>query len=80
MDLEEKAGRLEEADQQFRAFAAPLSGLACRALEFDTSSFNYRSRRSDQAGLKARIQEICATRVRYGYRRVQVLLGARAGR
>lgn len=47
---------------------------ACRTLELDTSTFHYRSRRSDQAGLRARIQEICATRVRYGYRRVQVLL------
>lgn len=34
----------------------------------------YRSRRPDQAGLEGRIKEICATRVRYGYRRVQVLL------
>lgn len=47
---------------------------ACRILELDTSTFHYRSRRPDQAGLKARIREICETRVRYGYRRVQVLL------
>jgi putative transposase len=40
----------------------------------DTSTYHYRSRRPDQAGLKARIQEICATRVRYGYRRVHILL------
>ena len=39
-----------------------------------TSTYHYRSRRPDQAGLKARIQEICATRVRYGYRRVHILL------
>jgi putative transposase len=43
-------------------------------LEFDTSSYHYKSRRPDQAGLEARIKEICATRVRYGYRRVHVLL------
>ena len=47
---------------------------ACRVLEFDTSTYHYSSRRPEQAGLEARIQEICATRVRYGYRRVQVLL------
>jgi putative transposase len=47
---------------------------ACRVLEFDTSSYQYKSRRPDQAGLEARIKEICATRVRYGYRRVHVLL------
>jgi putative transposase len=43
-------------------------------LEFDRSTYHYRARRPDQAGLEARIKEICATRVRYGYRRVHVLL------
>jgi putative transposase len=43
-------------------------------LEFDTSTHHYRLRRSDQALLGARIREICATRVRYGYRRVHVVL------
>ncbi len=46
----------------------------CPVLEFDTSSYHYKSRRRDQADIEARIKEICATRVRYGYRRVQVLL------
>jgi len=43
---------------------------ACGVLEFDRSTYHYRARRPDQAGLEARIKEICATRVRYGYRRV----------
>jgi putative transposase len=47
---------------------------ACGVLEFDRSTYHYRSRRPDQAGLEARIKDICATRVRYGYRRVHVLL------
>ena len=47
---------------------------ACQVLEVDTSTYHYRSRRHDQAGLEARIKEICATRVRYGYRRVHVVL------
>jgi putative transposase len=47
---------------------------ACRVLEMDTSSYHYKSRRREQAGIEARIREICATRVRYGYRRVHVLL------
>ena len=47
---------------------------ACRVLEFDTSSYHYKSRRRDQAGIEARIRDICATRVRYGYRRFHVLL------
>lgn len=47
---------------------------ACGALQFDRSTFHYRSRRADQAPVERRIREICKTRVRYGYRRVHVLL------
>lgn len=47
---------------------------ACRALQIDRSLYTYKSRRGDQAGLELRIKEICETRVRFGYRRVHVLL------
>ncbi|KFE35447.1 putative transposase [Thioclava atlantica] len=47
---------------------------ACRALRFDTSTYHYKSRRTGQAGLERRTKEICETRIRYGYRRVHVLL------
>lgn len=47
---------------------------ARRVLEFDTSTYHDKSRRRDQAGIEARIKDTCATRVRYGYRRVHVLL------
>ena len=47
---------------------------ACRVLSVDTSTYHYKSRRHGQAGLEARIKTICETRVRYGYRRVHVLL------
>ena len=47
---------------------------ACRVLDVDTSTYHYKSRRPEQAGLERRIREICQTRVRYGYRRVHVLL------
>ena len=40
----------------------------------DPTTFRYSSRRQGQAALEARIKEICTTRVRYGYRRVHVLL------
>jgi putative transposase len=40
----------------------------------DTSTYHYRSRRTGQADLEQRIREICQTRIRYGYRRVHVLL------
>jgi putative transposase len=44
------------------------------AIGFDRSTFHYQSRRTDQAAVAKRIREICETRVRYGYRRVHVLL------
>ncbi|MCC0055317.1 MAG: IS3 family transposase [Rhodobiaceae bacterium] len=47
---------------------------ACKALKFDTSTYHYKSRRTGQAALERRIKEICETRVRFGYRRVHVLL------
>jgi putative transposase len=47
---------------------------ACEALRFDRSTHHYKSRRTEQAGLKERIRNICQTRVHYGYRRVHVLL------
>jgi len=46
----------------------------CEVLSVDRSTHHYQSKRADQAGLKKRIKEICETRVRYGYRRVWVLL------
>ena len=47
---------------------------ACAVLRIDRSLYTYKSRRGDQAGLRKRIKEICEVRVRYGYRRVHVLL------
>ena len=47
---------------------------ACKVLRFDRSTYQYKSRRHDPAVLKARIKEICETRVRYGYRRVHYVL------
>ena len=40
----------------------------------DLSTYHYRSRRPDQATLRKRIREIAETRMRYGYRRIHVLL------
>jgi putative transposase len=60
---------------------------ACGANGFDRSTFHYQSRRTrcpaavcrqtakgDQAAVAKRIKKICEPRVRYGYRRVHVLL------
>lgn len=47
---------------------------ACAALKFDASSYHYKSRRRDQAVLKKKIREIAEAPVRFGYRRIHVLL------
>jgi transposase InsO family protein len=47
---------------------------ACVAFPIHRSTQRYRSRRPDQAALMMRIKELAATRVRYGYRRIHVLL------
>ncbi|ORE91080.1 integrase catalytic subunit [Stappia sp. 22II-S9-Z10] len=47
---------------------------ACAAIRFDPKTYRYASRRPGQAALEKRIREICETRVRFGYRRVHVLL------
>lgn len=47
---------------------------ACATLKVDTSLYHYKSKRGEQAELKTRIKEIAQTRVRYGYRRVHILL------
>ena len=47
---------------------------ACTTLRVDTSLYHYKSKRGEQAELKTRIKEIAQTRVRFGYRRVHVLL------
>ena len=38
------------------------------------ASFKYKSRRADVTLLKLRMRDIAATHVRYGYRRIHVLL------
>ena len=43
-------------------------------LRADRSSYHYRDKAADRAGLKKGIREIAETRVRYGYWRIHVLL------
>jgi putative transposase len=47
---------------------------ACRAVPACRATYHYRSRRPEQATLRKRIREIAQTRMRYGYRRIHVLL------
>jgi putative transposase len=47
---------------------------ACSVLQAERSSYHYKGKRRPQAVLNKRIKEIAETRVRYGYRRIHVLL------
>lgn len=47
---------------------------ACSTLRVARSIYNDKFRRNDQADLKVKIRDICETCVRYGYRRVHILL------
>ena len=47
---------------------------ACRLLRFARTSYHYRSRRDPRTALRQRMREIAAARVRYGYRKIRVLL------
>jgi putative transposase len=47
---------------------------ACRVLGLSRSVQRYRSVKDEQAGLRLRLRDLAATRVRYGYRRLHVLL------
>lgn len=47
---------------------------ACAVFLVETSSYHYKARRPEQASIEQKIRDICQTRVRYGYRRVHVML------
>ena len=47
---------------------------ACSATGFGRSSQRYRSRRDPQVALRMRLKDLAAVRVRYGYRRLHILL------
>jgi len=46
----------------------------CRILCLGRSTFRYREKNDGQAALRMRIREVAAVRVRYGYKRIHVLL------
>lgn len=47
---------------------------ACGVMKATRSTLYYKARRIEQAVLRKRIREIAETRVRYGYKRIHVLL------
>jgi putative transposase len=46
----------------------------CQVIPVHRSSYRYRSMARDQTALRLRLRDLAAARVRYGYRRLQVLL------
>lgn len=69
-----RPGRAREIVGYLQASYQVSERRACSAFAINRSTQRYQSRRLDQAGLKMRIKESAATRVRYGYRRIHVLL------
>ena len=61
--------------QFFRVGYQVSERRACRVAGVLRSSCRYRSQARDQAPLRQRLRELAAVRVRYGYRRLHVLLG-----
>lgn len=58
----------------FKAAYGVSERRAVRVSGSARSSYRYRSRRDPQAALRMRLKELAAARVRYGYRRLHVLL------
>ncbi len=47
---------------------------ACRVIGVDRALIRYRSRRPDDASIRARLRKLAAVRRRFGWRRLKVLL------
>ncbi len=60
--------------QFFRVGFRVSERRACRVAGVPRSTCRYRSQAQDQAALRVRLRDLAAARVRYGYRRLHVLL------
>jgi putative transposase len=63
-----------EAVAYLRVGFAVSERRACSVIGADRTSVRYRSRRADDAGLRARLRELAGIRRRFGYRRLHWLL------
>ena len=63
-----------EAVAQVRVAFEVSERRACSALAVDRTSVRYRSRRPDDAPLRARLRELAVQRRRFGYRRLHILM------
>lgn len=69
-----KCGKKREIVETLRFCYRISTRRACEVLRFERSSFYYRSRKNQQVELRMRIRELAASRVRFGYRRLHILL------
>ena len=69
-----KPAQKRAAAQFFRVGFRVSERRACRLAGVARSSYRYRSVAADQTPLRLRLRDLAATRVRYGYRRLHVLL------
>jgi putative transposase len=69
-----KPAQKRAAAQFFRVGFRVSERRACRFAGVARSSYRYRSVAADQAALRLRLRDLAATRVRYGYRRLHILL------
>jgi putative transposase len=69
-----KPAQKRAAARFFRAGFRVSERRACRLAGMARSSYRYRSQAADQAALRLRLRDLAAARVRYGYRRLHILL------
>jgi putative transposase len=69
-----KPSRRREVVGHLRTVYDVSERRACRVTGFARTTQRYRSRRDPQTELRIRLRELAAARVRYGYRRLHVLL------
>jgi putative transposase len=69
-----KPAQKRSAVQFFRAGFRVSERRACRLSGVARSSYRYCSVAADQTALRLRLRDLAATRVRYGYRRLHILL------
>lgn len=69
-----KPARLRQLADELRERFKVSARRACRTIRLHKSVYQYRPKRDEQLPLRHRIKEIAETRVRYGYRRIHVLL------
>jgi len=67
------AARREAASHLHRTFEVSQR-RACKAIGADRGSVRYRSRRPDDRTIRERLRELAASRRRFGYRRLHILL------